>query len=122
MWWSMAIGRAWCGRRGEMARAHVDSGICGFSTTIEAVAGDGETVVLKIESGCASVRKLAAELKQVDPLAVVFGPAKDGPVLAVAARCRMHAACPVPVGIIKAVEVAAGLALPKSVSIEIMGE
>jgi len=30
-----------------------------------------------------------------------------------------HAACPVPVGIIKAVEVASGLALPKDVKIEI---
>lgn len=39
-----------------------------------------------------------------------------------AAKHCPHAACPVPVGILKAVEVEAGLALPADVSIEIRQE
>lgn len=35
---------------------------------------------------------------------------------------KQHAACPVPAGIIKAIEVAAGLALPKDAKIEVSSE
>jgi hypothetical protein len=39
-----------------------------------------------------------------------------------AAKHCKHAACPVPSGIIKAVEVASGLALPKDASIQVSQE
>jgi hypothetical protein len=39
-----------------------------------------------------------------------------------AAKHCKHAACPVPSGIVKAVEVASGLALPKDASIKVRQE
>ena len=43
-------------------------------------------------------------------------------MLRMAAQHCKHAACPVPSGIIKAIEVAAGLALPKDAHIEVAQE
>jgi hypothetical protein len=40
----------------------------------------------------------------------------------VAGACKAHAACPVPSAILKAMEVAAGMALPADVSISIRKE
>ena len=110
-----------------MVKAEVTAGICGFTTTIEATTdGDGPFLVhLKIDSACQGVQKLAANLNEVDALAECLGRGQDGSeprILDCARSCLHHAACPVPVGIIKAVEVAAGLALPKDVEIKISRE
>ena len=68
-----------------MASAEIDSGICGFCTTVRtSMEGRGE-----------------------------------GPVtLRLAAEHLAHPACPVPSGILKAIEVESGLALPKDASIK----
>ena len=102
-----------------MARADIFSGICGFVTTVEAVMDNYHRVLLTIESECEAIQRLAAELTQVEPFQeVTFSDA--GPLtLQLAARHRPHAACPVSVGIIKVVEVAAGLALPADVTIKL---
>jgi len=47
----------------------------------------------------------------------------EGPkTLRMAAKHCKHTACPVPAGIIKAIEVASGLALPKDASIQVSQE
>ena len=99
-----------------MATAEIRAGICGFTTTVE-VRMVGTTCELSIASDCSAIQRLAAALKEVDPLREITFRG-DGPQVlrAAAATCR-HPACPVPVGIIKAVEVEAGLALPADVSI-----
>ena len=104
-----------------MAKAIINSGICGFTSSITA-AMDGEVCRLVIESGCPHIQKLAAELKEVDPLKEISARRNPPQTLALAARICPHAACPVPVGVIKAVEVAAGLALPADVSIKVSKE
>ncbi len=101
-----------------MARANVHAGICGFHTVVEARATDDpRRVKLTIESECGAIRKLAESLTEVDPFRE-FTFRRDMPLtLEKAAEFCSHAACPVPSGIIKTVEVAAGLALPADVTI-----
>jgi hypothetical protein len=100
------------------ARAEISSGVCGYSTKVEAHM-NGKVCELHIESGCAAVERLAQELSEVDPYQE-FSFRGDGPdTLRMAAKHCSHAACPVPTGIIKAVEIAAGLALPKDVHIHL---
>lgn len=101
------------------ALVEVDAGVCGFTTRIEAWSKDGDRVGLRIESDCANVRILGEELSEVDPMAVLFGGAKDALALSAADRQPLHRACAVPTGIFKAVEVAAGLALPGDVAIKV---
>ena len=48
---------------------------------------------------------------------------REGPLtLQLAPTCSSHPACPVPTGIIKAIEVEAGLALPRDVATKISKE
>ncbi len=101
-----------------MARAEIIAGICGFKTVVQATA-DGSTVNLQIESDCKAIQKLAEALTQVEPFKEISTRRGMPRSLEMGAQYCTHAACPVPVGIIKAVEVEAGLALPADVSIQL---
>jgi len=106
-----------------MAKAKIDAGNCGYHTTVEALASAEYQVDIKIESDCKHIQKLAENLTEVDALnEISFRKGKHIPEIIQAGinHCT-HAACPVPVGILKAVEVAAGLALPQDATIELEG-
>lgn len=78
---------------------------------------EGRRCVLKIDSGCDAIQRLAEELKEVDPFKEITFRGEGPRTLRLGAQHCYHPACPVPVGIIKAVEVAAGLALPADATI-----
>jgi len=101
-----------------VARAEIHAGICGFATTVETTM-DGDMCKVTIESDCAAIQRLANHLTTVDPYRE-FTLRGEGPeTLALGQKFCSHAACPVPVGIIKAIEIEAGLALPLDVSIKL---
>jgi hypothetical protein len=103
----------------DMATAEVLPGICGLRTTVEAHKADDDMITLTIQSECKAIQRLAAVLTEVNPYREMSF-RREGPLtMQLAAKHCSHAACPVPVGIIKAVEVEAGLALPADVSIKI---
>jgi hypothetical protein len=101
-----------------MSKAEVFAGICGFHTIIEAVSEE-DKVKLTMQSDCAAIQRLAAQLTEVDPFQeITFR--RGGPLtLQMGMKYCSHTACPVPVGIIKAIEVEAGLALPADVTIKV---
>jgi len=80
---------------------------------------DGEVCNLSISSGCEAIQRLAKELTQVNPFQEISFRRTTPQTLQMGAKYCTHAACPVPVGIIKAVEAEAGLALPANVSIKV---
>lgn len=101
-----------------MASAVIDSGICGFCTTVRTTSDGARTVRVEFETDCPHVAKLAEVLREVDPYREITYRG-DGPLtLKLAAEHLVHTSCPVPSGIIKAIEVAAGLALPKDATIK----
>jgi len=102
-----------------MAKANIEAGNCGFHTTVEAEVGDEYQVTLKSESDCKHIQKLAEDLKEVNALDEISFRRSSPEILAKGAQYCTHASCPVPVGIIKTVEVAAGLALPQIAKIEV---
>jgi len=104
--------------RCDTARAEIFSGVCGFMTVVETKM-DGEVCRLQIQSNCKAVQELAQNLDQVDPMREISTRRAMPATLAAGHQFCSHAACPVPVGIIKAIEVEAGLALPKDVTIKI---
>lgn len=99
----------------------VTSGICGFTTRIKAVKGDGKNIRLSLVSDCEMVTKMKEEVAELDMM-VAFIRFLDNPVYRSASRCLKHVACPVPSGILKALEVEAGLCLPKNASIVFIKE
>jgi hypothetical protein len=101
-----------------MAKAVIESGICGFVTTVE-TRMEGKACKISITSDCKAVQQLAQELTEVNPLMEISTRRATPQTLQMGLKHCIHASCPVPVGIIKAVEVEAKLALPKDVSIKI---
>jgi hypothetical protein len=95
-----------------MAKVEIAAGVCGFVSTVE-VTSDGDSATVSVVSECELVRRLADAVREVDVIGAVAGNA----VYTSARQAHMHAACPVPCGIVKAVEVAANLALPRDVAI-----
>lgn len=101
-----------------MAKAEIDAGVCGFTTTVEART-DGEMAALSIQSDCPAIQKMSIELTRVNPYKEISAKRAVPETLQAGLKFCTHAACPVPVGIIKAVEVEAGLALPKDATIKV---
>ena len=100
-----------------MAIARIESGICGMTTTVRAAAEGLRTVRLEFQSDCRHVQALAQALGVVDPLREISYRGEGPVTLRLATEHLVHPACPVPAGTIKAIEVAAGLALPKDAHI-----
>jgi hypothetical protein len=101
-----------------MAKAEIFAGACGFTTTVTATK-DGAVCKLSIESECKAIQRLAAELTEVEPLKEISARRATPKALEAGMKYCTHAACPVPVGIIKAVEVEAKLNLPADVKITV---
>ena len=104
-----------------MAKVHINSGACGFSTTVEAKM-NGDKCTIAIATDCKAIKTLAAELTEVEPFQEISFRGKGPKTLELGATHCYHTACPVPVGIIKAIEVAAGLNLPVDTSIKFIDE
>ena len=101
-----------------MATSEIHAGICGFKTKVE-TRMEGTRCSVEIESDCEAIQRLAGKLCDVDPFQEISFRG-DGPtILKLGAKHCAHPSCPVPVGIIKAIEVEAGLALPADVTIKV---
>jgi hypothetical protein len=105
-----------------MAKVEIDSGACGLLTTVQASMGESG-VKLNIESDCDAIQALAAELgNEIEPFQEISFRGEGPLTLKLSKEHCYHTACPVPVGIIKVVEVAAGLNLPVDSSIKFIKE
>ena len=102
-----------------MTKVKIDAGICGFTTSVIAQSEDMQIAKLTIRTSCPNYKPLEKELVEVDGYIECFGKLGEGEIYATCKKYCPHPACPVPSGIVKAVEVACGLALPKDVSFEI---
>ena len=101
-----------------MAKAEINAGACGFKTVVITQMEEGMSKI-SIQSDCKAIQRLGEALTEVNPYQeITFR--REGPLtLLMAAQYCSHTACPVPSGIIKAVEVEAGLNLPVDVSIKL---
>jgi hypothetical protein len=101
-----------------MSKTEINSGVCGHLTTVEAMM-EGKVCKLTITSDCQAIQQLAQALPEVNPMMEISCKRATPQTLQMGLKHCYHAACPVPVGIIKAIEVAARLALPKDAVIKV---
>jgi len=101
-----------------MAKAEIFAGNCGMNTTVEATM-DGKVCKLSVSSECEAIRKMAEEINEVNPYQEISFKRAMPKIHEAGYKHCYHAACPVPVGIIKAVEIEARLALPTDVTIKL---
>jgi len=107
-------------------RVEVDAGICGFKADIAATCEDGQFVTLGITSGCEKVAALAKKLTEAGAVDAFqeISPVGESVILSAARETHKGccAACVIPIGVFKAMQVAAGLALPQDAAIRIARE
>ena len=109
-----------------VAHAEIQAGICGFRTTVAATAERGRLVRFTLETDCQTVAALATTLTEHGEFDAFdeIDPRTEGSLLPLV-RANLKgccAGCAVPVGLFKAMQVAAGLALPKDLEIALSVE
>jgi len=108
------------------AQVEIDAGACGFRTQGLAQSEDGQHVSLSIQTDCEKIGQLAAALADRQPLDAYqeISPAGESVFMATVRDTLKGccAGCAVPAGLFKAMQVAAGLALPKDISITLVKE
>ncbi|MCL2509664.1 MAG: hypothetical protein FWF07_01110 [Methanomassiliicoccaceae archaeon] len=106
----------------DECKVTVDAGVCKFITVIIAKPNpDTGMVDLDIKSDCPNVLKMSWTLQSVCPYTEVEAAMSETETYKVASEALPHAACPVPCGVVKAIEVAGGLGLKRDVTIKIEG-
>ena len=104
-----------------MTTVVVNSGACGFTVKITAEKGKERTIALTLDTACEMVKKMQDDIATVDRMVVLTG-FPDNPVYRSAAKHLKHVACPVPSGILKAIEAEAGMNVLKDARIEFVRE
>lgn len=104
-----------------MTTVIIHAGACGFTVKVTAEKGKERTIKLTLDTACEMVQKMAAEIATVERMAALVGH-RDNAVYQSAARHLKHVACPVPSGILKAIEAEAGMNVPKDARIEFLRE
>jgi len=95
----------------------VTPGNCNFAARIEAAPDAEGNLRVSVASQCPRVREFAAAIASLSATCAAGWKCAEFFVYGPAARANLHPACPVPVSVLKALEVAAGLALPQDVAL-----
>ena len=104
-----------------MTTVRITSGACGFITMVYITKSlkKNEPYTVEIKSDCEHVGRMAEDIKKLDRMAAFIRFNKN-PVYKAADRHLKHISCPVPSGVLMALEVEAGFRLPKDAHIRYM--
>ena len=101
--------------KSDDVRLRVDPGICGFPCTVCAQKLRGRKVELGIEgSECRQIQRLSEFISQIE-FRDILKPVTVNPIFVSAEKAGCCSSCPVPTALIKAAEVALGLALQRDI-------
>ena len=108
------------------AHVEIDAGVCGFRTQAAIHSEDGQNISLEITSDCEKITMLAeaiASLGAVDAYEEISLD-NDSRILACGRETLKGccSGCAVPIGLFKAMQITAGLSLPKDVTVELSKE
>ena len=99
-----------------MAKVEVNPGVCGMVCKVEISKKDRMNLEVKLDSKCEMVNKLGELIGEVN-LREALRPHGANIVYDKAAGTIGHVTCPIPMAILKAIEVEAGMALPRPVTL-----
>jgi hypothetical protein len=101
-----------------MTRAVVNPGICGMAVTVEVAKASKRMVRVEITSNCEKVTEMGEPLLSLNQFDALK-PQIYSAVYKCASEHHLCASCPVPMAILKAIEVEVGLALPYAVVVHL---
>jgi len=99
-----------------MTHVIVDPGVCRMEATIGVTKANRRQLKVEITTDCEIITKMGESLLEVDMNELLKSPI-NSKIYQCASQCRVHAACPIPMAILKASEAEAGLALPRPVTV-----
>lgn len=102
-----------------MTKTTINSGVCRAETIIEAKKENNRKILLKITTSCKNLQKLSEQLQGINPYEEIPKRLRDTKICELATEFLPHPSCPVPSGILKTIEVEAGLALPQTATITV---
>lgn len=105
-------------------KTQIDAGVCNFHALVTADTEDGQNVTFKFATACETIKEFAKQIQEISPVdAIMTLGQEENPILSTARKLLQTKgcceACVVPAGTVKAMQVAANLALPKDVSLKI---
>jgi len=100
-----------------MIKVIINPGNCGFSVDVTVNRKKDGKAAISIDTECEMVLNMLDDISLLDTRAAFTG-YLNNPVYRSAAMHLKHVACPVPMGILKALEVEMGLCVPEEVSIK----
>lgn len=103
-------------------RVLVDAGVCKMKTLIVAEENDMGLIELKIKSDCPNVLRMSWGLQPLSPYGEVEAEFHKSEIYRLANDSIPHTACPVPAGMVKALEVAGDLGLKRECSIRFLDD
>lgn len=102
-----------------MATAKIFAGNCGFTTKVTGTFETDGMVTIALESDCPHITKIADRIRKVDPFHEISFQSEGGPeIIKIMQEECPHPSCPVFSGILRTVEISAGLALPTDITME----
>ena len=113
----MALEKKQASNQSSDVCVEVNPGVCGFSCVIHARKLDTQTVSLEITSSeCKQIQKLSEDLTQISMMEL-FTPISRNPIYLSAEKYGCHLPCIVPAAVLKTVEAALGMALPRDIHV-----
>jgi hypothetical protein len=104
-------------RSGPVVAIMLDPGVCQFRSKISVTMDEDNRLRYKVESQCPHVKRMAAEMPLFDMFDIIKMPFSENPIYEHGGKFLKHSACPLPMAMIKAGEVATGMGLRRSVSV-----
>jgi hypothetical protein len=105
------------------AKVEVDAGVCGFRASGVVVSDDEQLITFEVSSDCEKIRNLLVLMGKAQPIDAYqeISPEGESAVMKTARSALRGccAGCVVPVGLYKAMQVAAGLALPMEIHVSV---
>ncbi|MGD0817335.1 MAG: hypothetical protein ABR986_02920, partial [Methanomassiliicoccales archaeon] len=98
-------------KAGPVTVVALDPGVCQFRSKISVTMDEDRHLAFKIETQCPYAKKMAAEMPLFEMFDVIKMPFCDNPIYQHGGKHLKHAACPIPMAMIKAGEVVTGLGL-----------
>jgi hypothetical protein len=103
-----------------MTRVQVECGACGLKAEISAVRDGRSAVRIQLTSGCEAVVAWGATIERIEWREPLGKMPAAGAFWQSAFEHLKHRTCPVPVAVLKAIEVEIGAALPVDVHIQFL--
>ena len=101
-----------------MTKVRVSAGACGYTTVVKVQALDRKKVHINIITACRQLQSFNEELGVIDWTKGVFDRFCDSIIYKTAHEKLKHTDCPVPMAIIKAIQVEIKGAVPKDTFIK----